>query len=550
MILDQLPAHNRAWDVCIVGSGPVGMSMALECASLGQDVLLLESGGLNPSAHFDEASRASIAAESAHVPMEVAVCRSFGGTSWLWGGRCVPLDDIDFEPRSYVPNSGWPIAHDEIRRWYIRAGEYLQCGGADFERPPAELPAAFAGVSSVSLERWARDSRIALKHQPTINASTKITLCINSTAVDLEFDDSGGAVRGVRVATPRGSFVARAREIVLAAGGVETARFLLAVQRGRPELFGGLDGPLGRFYMGHISGKVADIVFHPAQKASDFNYVLDGGAYTRRRFTIDNAVQRSHQLLNTAFWPDNPPFHDPQHRNAALSAIFLALACPPIGRKLVAEGTRLYHVGPGPARFSSHLRNVLFGGIDGARDLASLAADRFLLKPRKPAPLLWNRVGRYALVYHCEQEPHAANRVTLADERDRHGVPRAAIALQYTEGEARRIIAAHECLDGALRTAGIAHIEYRYPRQELVERILSQAVDGYHQSGTVRMGNDPRSSVVDANLKIHGISNLFVASSAVFPTSGQANSTFPAVALGVRLAHHLYKRTPLEILPI
>ncbi len=543
MIVQRVPSRDTAWDVCVVGCGPVGMAVAEECARLGLDVLVLESGALDVSRGMEDVSRAIIQDGSSHVPMEVAVCRAFGGTSWMWGGRCVPLDDIDFEWRPHVPHSGWPISHDALKPWYSGASQHLLCGSDVFERHPSRLPENFSEVYIGSQERWATEPRLAIVHQTRIKESKKITVCLNSTVTDLRFDEAGATVASVQVRSANRMEVASAREVVIAVGGVETARLLLSVQRNMPSLFGGVGGPLGRYYMGHISGKIADIEFNEPATAAEFDYVKDRtGAYVRRRFTLTELAQRNHSLLNTAFWTDNPPFYDPSHHNAALSAIFLALAFPPIGRRLLAEGTRLYHVGSEPTRYGRHIRNIVAGGSRGIQDVVALIRDRFLLKPRKPAPLLWNSTGRYALVYHSEQEPDLQNRVLLANEYDRFGLARATVTLRYAEGEARRVLAAHSVLDFGLRQSGIARLVYRYPNEELVDRILMQAVDGYHQTGTARMGRDPRTSVVDEDLKVHGVSNLHVASSAVFPTSGQANSTFPAVALAIRLAHHLRRR--------
>jgi choline dehydrogenase-like flavoprotein len=137
--------------------------------------------------------------------------------------------------------------------------------------------------------------------------------------------------------------------------------------------------------------------------------------------------------------------------------------------------------------------------------------------------------------------------VVLTDEADGFGLPRVAIDLRFTEGDARSVIGAHQVLDAALRANVIGRLEYWYPQKQLFNRVLAQASDGLHQVGTTRMGQDPKDSVVDADLKVHDIANLHVASSSVFPTTGQANSTFLATALAIRLANHLDMRAAAKV---
>lgn len=539
MILNRLVTRERPWDVCIVGSGPVGMALAFECESVGIEVLMLESGGSHAGLKTAEASRAKIMDAHRHAAMEIAVCRALGGTSWTWAGRCVPYDDIDFEPRSHVPGPGWPIGHDEVKPWYGKAAEYLLCGGDVFLSTPGFLQSLGADVSAAFLERWASESRLALVYRARLERSTGITLCLNSTASDLDFAENGRTVVGVQVATPAGRLTAKARDIVVAAGGVESTRLLLAVQRHWPNHFGGADGALGRYYMGHISGKIASIAFEPPAAAADLDFKLDDGVYIRRRLTLTSSAQQAHRLLNASFWPDNPPFHDARHGSAVLSTVFLALAFPPVGRRLVAEAIRLAHTGPKPYRVAAHLRNVLLGAASGARDIKNILRDRFLTKPRKPGFLVPSVSGRYPLHYHAEQEPNPQSRIVLTGEADRFGLPRVAIDLRYTEADTRSVVASHAVLDAALRASRCGLLEYWHPREELAGSVMEQASDGFHQIGTTRMGENSAEGVVDSNLKVHGVHNLHVASSSVFPTSGQANSTFLAVALAVRLAHRL-----------
>jgi len=537
-MIEPTLSADRTWDLCVVGTGPVGMALAVEFERLGDEVLLLEAGGSEVEPAAAEASRARIVDPARHAAMEIAVCRALGGTSWTWGGRCVPYDDIDWMQRDFVADARWPLGHDEIRPWYAPAAEYLLCGGDTFCLPRG--PRLSDGLTLDFVERWARQSRLILEHRDRLLRSGRIKLSLKSTVTSLSLSADGSRVESLTVATPDGPRTVKARRIVLAMGGVETTRLLLHTQQRWPNAFG---GPLGRYYMGHISGKIANIEFNDPASIHDLDFKLDNtGTYYRRRFMLSAETQLQSQLLNTAFWPDNPPFYDPAHGSGVLSGVFLALAFPPTGRLLLPEAIRLAHVGPRPYRLTAHLRNAILGAPHAAKDIFRILRDRFFSKPRKPGFLLQNAGGRYALHYHAEQVPHPDSRITLGAERDSFGVPRAVIDLRFTDQDVRSVIDSHRLLDQALQANGIGRLHYWYDPSQLRDRIYAQASDGYHQMGTTRMGVDPRQSVVDADLKVHGVENLYVASSSVFPTSGQANSTLLAVAFGVRLASYLHSR--------
>jgi len=538
MIEDKI-SDDREWGVCIVGTGPVGMALALEFDRLGEEVLILEAGGREVSPSVTEASRAQIVNANCHAPMELAVCRALGGTSWTWGGRCVAYDDIDWMPRSFVPDAQWPIAHDEIRPWYKQASEYMLCGNDEFIVPFRQ--SLTGGLTLDGVERWARQPKLILDHRERLLHSRYIKLSLHSTVTDLNLSPDGSRVVSLAVSTPNGPRAIKARHFVLAMGGVETTRLLLHAQQRWPGHFGGVDGPLGRFYMGHISGKIADITFNDPASIDDFDFKLDVcGAYYRRRFMLTADTQIQHELLNTAFWPDNPFFFDPNHGSGVLSSVFLALAFPPTGRKLLPEPIRLVHTGPRPYRIAAHLRNAVLGAPRGAPDIYRILRDRFLRKPRKPGFLVSNKGGKYALHYHGEQAPNPDSRIKLSSEKDSFGMPRVEIDLRFSEQDIQSVIDSHDVLGKALESNGIASLQYHYPREQLRDSVYAQASDGLHQVGTTRMDNDPRKGVVDSDLKVHGIQNLHVASSSVFPASGQANSTLLAVAFAIRLVHHLH----------
>lgn len=538
MILENIPEQYSSPRICIVGSGPVGMALALEFERLGQEVFVLESGDKFLDGDIAEASRAEIVDPRRHADMSLTVCRALGGTSWTWGGRCVPYDDVDFAVRDFVDDASWPFHHAEIKPWYKIAAQYMLCGSDRFRIPyKRELS---SGITLEFVERWATHTRLIEIHRPALMASQKIKILLRSTVTGLKLGEDGRSVSALEVATPAGPRMVTAEHFILATGGVETTRLLLWFQQQYPALFGGIDGPLGRYYMGHISGKIASIQLENPQTIRDLDFVRDeSGAFYRRRFLLTEEAQIKNKLLNTVFWADNPPFYDADHRSFVLSSTFLALAFPPSGRRILPEAIRLAHTGPRPYRISPHLRNVLLGAPAGALEMYRVLRDRFLTKPRKPGFVVTNKGGRYALHYHAEQVPNPDSRIRLTDERDAYGVPRASIDLRYSEQDVDSVIQSHRVLDTALRANHLGRLIYNHEVDKLREHIWENAADGFHQIGGIRMGTDPARSVVDANLNVHGLSNLAVASSAVFPTGGQANSTMLAVAFAMRLAHRL-----------
>jgi choline dehydrogenase-like flavoprotein len=540
MILEQL-LPDQMCDFCIVGSGPVGMALALELDKLGHDVLLLESGDSALDPKIAEASRAEIVDHRRHADMSLTVCRALGGTSWTWGGRCVAYNDVDFAPREFVREAAWPISHDTIRPWYATASKYLLCGNDRFTIP-YKHPLT-DGLTLDSVERWATTPRLIEIHREPLIRSQRIKISLRSTVVGLNVNEDGCNVESLEVATPAGSRTVKSRNFILALGGVETSRFLLSVQEKYPSLFGGKDGPLGRYYMGHLSGKIATLQLRNPVSVSDLDFHLDDGAWYRRRLMLTDKTQLENKLLNAVFWADNPPFYDPSHRSPVLSATFLVIAFPPTGRRLLSEAIRLAHTGPRPYKIAGHLRNALLGAPGGAMDLYRVLRDRFLAKPRKPGFIVPNKGGSYALHYHAEQAPNRDSRIRLTTEKDAFGMPRASIDMRYTDQDVDSVLESHHLLDQALRANQLGQLVYWNSPEETRAWIKENAGDGFHQIGGARMGTDPSTSVVDPDLNVHGLSNLSIASSAVFPSGSQANSTLLAVALAMRLAYRLANST-------
>jgi choline dehydrogenase-like flavoprotein len=513
------------------------MSVALEARRLGLDVLLLEAGGRRSDGAVAELQEGMVTHPPHHAPLSAGTSTGIGGTSWLWGGRCVPFEPVDFCERDHVAGSGWPITHDELRRWYDRAADYLQCG-SDFEAGEPGWP-DLDPVVVRQQERWSRSPQLGRSLGAMVVADDAISVLSTATVTDLDAGPDG-SVRAARVRWNGAEHAVAARRFVLAGGGLRTTRLLLQVQRRQPSIAGGPDGPLGRYYAGHLNGTIADVRLTSAQYFADLDFRRDSdGTFVRRRLTLTPDVQRDEQLLNIAFYLGNPPFGDPRHRSGTLSALFFAMHLPWVGRRIARPETREHNRALGWANCRRHLLNIARQPLGTLTGLGRILWRRFFSTPRLPVFVARNPSGVYALRFHAEQTCRPENRITLRPDRQADNLPGVDVVMEYSPQDIESVLRAHAVLDERLQASGRGGLIYHHAAAERFASVQEQAVDGYHQIGSTRMSADPATGVVDTDGKVHGLTNLYVASSSVFPTAGEANPTFTAVCLGVRLAHHL-----------
>jgi choline dehydrogenase-like flavoprotein len=319
-------------DVCIVGAGPVGIALALACERHGMSVLVLESGHEQPDRFAATLTAGHLVDTSRHAAAHIAMSRGLGGTSRWWGGRCVPLDDIDFAHRPHLPHAAWPIPHQEISRWYEAAACFFGIGPPRFTAAPASS-APFGDVRCDQLERWTPEIDAGRRHRSQLAESRRVTVMMGATVTELLLAEDGRRVIGLTLGDINRTVRIAPRRVVLACGGLETTRLLLRARQQRPSLFGGRDGPLGRGYMGHASGKIADLVLADPAALTAYDFFVDDGVFARRRFTLKPEAQLRDGLLNIAFWIDNPPFYQSGHRNGVLSLVWGARAIAPKGRQ-------------------------------------------------------------------------------------------------------------------------------------------------------------------------------------------------------------------------
>lgn len=525
---------------CIVGSGPIGLAMAADLAARGQRVLVLESGRDAADPRIQSLAAAPIVNPANHDDMMIATARRLGGTSHLWGGRCVPYDPIDFEGRDWV-DAQWPIDHAEAAAWWSQATTALRAGSAVFDAPLPDLAFADERFDCSTLERWTNTQQAQVAHRDVIHQSPLLEVRTCATMTAMHYGESG-ALTEIDVAHSLSGEKVRIKvdRLILATGGIEAARLLLASRIDSPDRFGGPDGALGRYYMGHVSGEIADLEFASTRAADAFNYVVDAnGSYVRRRIVPSASLQRDERLLNMAFWPVVPPIFDARHGSAILSMVYIAMRWPAIGTRLVAEAIRKQHA-PDPAPpLLPHIRNLTLGAPSAAVFGVDFLRRRFSRRHRMPGFFIHNAARRYGLSYHGEQLPKRESRVSLSGHMDRLGTPGITVDYRVHGDDVASVIRNHELLDDWLGKTGYGKLHYRVPADQRAESVMAQAIHGRHQIGLTRMGSNRRAAIVDAGLATFDAPNVYVASTSVLPTSSQANPTMTAVALGLRLSARL-----------
>ncbi len=521
--------------VCIIGAGAAGISLACELDGCGFDVLLLEAGGLESRVgEFYEGS-------ATHPHPDPTQFRrvGFGGTTSVWGGRCIPLDPIDFERREYIANTGWPVAYDEVSRFYPAAMEYCDAGRLDFlaknSLPGAGpiIPGYFGDevIDADHIERYSLPTDFGKRYRNRLRKSKNVTVVLRLRCLRLnrapgedkiesaEFIDQGGRIQSVRAVV-----------FVLATGGIEVPRLLLASDPAGIG-FGNLGDCVGRFYTCHFEGTCARVVPRNKPVAFRFERTSDG-IYCRRQIRFTPAAQRNHRLLNTVFRLHFPSYADASHGSSVMSAIYLAKSVLlPEYRAILQQHT---DVRSSPSL--QHIENVV-KDIPGLARFAGEWLFRIRLAKRKlPYTLVPNADGSFPLEFNAEQTPDPSNRIMLKDEQDRHGLPRVNIVWRVGDQDAQAVLRSFKLLRESMERNGASQLQFG---DDQLAAQIDRSIPLGHHMGTARMAASAHLGVVNKDCAVFGLPNLYVASSAVFPTCGHANPTLTIVALAVRLGQHL-----------
>jgi len=437
--------------------------------------------------------------------------RRAGGTAHSWNtwfgsermAKYVPLDPIDFEEREWLPLSGWPFEKDALDPFYKRAHAFCRLGPYSYEAPEwagTDQPVLPIGPERLktSVYQLGAASAFTQLSLDDVRQSSNVLMCLNTTVVEIVTDASGESVTHLRARSLSGEELqVRARLFVLASGGIENARLLLLSNRRSPEGIGNRFGMVGRCFMDHPR------LFTCALIPSDPDLFERCGLYDVNRTPRGISMGRL-RLVEEAM------------RRERLLNVSIAL-----------------RPRPRPARAHAATWNPWHWTQPIGRDTA--------LEPERPQPVEHSRAYRYfELQIHLEQSPDPMNRVTLGSTRDAHGQSRVEIHWKWNDVDQRNLTRTLALLSEEVAKAGIGRLE--------IPGDFHLDANAYHHMGSTRMHCNPRLGVVDGDGRVHGVSNLFIAGSSVFPTSGAANPTLTIVALSLRLADHIKGRLGAEIL--
>jgi len=513
---------ERDTEICIIGAGAAGLTAARRLLAKGHDVVLLESGGRD----YEKATADLNAGENVgqdYYPLDHSRLRFFGGTTAIWGGRCAEFDPIDLEPRAWVPDSGWPIGWDELQDYYRQARPLFGLPEAHQEADSlraAGVPIPDFDPKKLSTPVWAFDTRFnRFAHDSCRDLidHPRCAIFLNATATAIEAAESGRGVDRVVARSLTGrELEVRARMFILAAGGIENPRLLLA---SRSVMKGGLGNGrdmVGRCFMEHPharGGRIVDARGWPLLKAFGRRHRV-AGQDVAALIAPAAALQAEREILNSS----------------------LTIVARQPEQAAQFWGMRAY----------SSLKHDMAPTRGGralwiATKKAAGTAQR-LVDPLRP--WLLHRAGRVdiALLVRAEQAPNRDSRITLAEERDALGMPRVRLDWRLNALDIKSVEVLVRALGEELQRLGLGRVE---PSAWLDDPcggwrtdplISSHPIGGYHHMGTTRMASDPARGVTDGRTRVHGIGNLYVAGSSLFPTSGWANPTLTIAALALRTA--------------
>jgi len=487
-------------DICIVGAGAAGISMAMEWINSGLKIILLEGGGFEYNDQVQDLYSGKTTGQR-YFPLKSARLHYFGGTTGHWSGFCSTFDPIDFEKRAWMEHSGWPITKQDLDPFYARAHRYLELGPYEYDleywqqQHEEMMPLVNNEVVWNKMWQFSPPSRFGKTYRDPLVNARNIHLYTYANVVDLKANEAVTSIDYVVTKNLEGKqHRVKAKHFVLACSSIQNARLLLASNKQAPQGLGNDYDHVGRYFMEHLEIKSGELWLKQPDKMKLYEYEFN----TRRpraELAITAEAQRKHAILNGT---------------ASLTPLEIARK-----QKAIID---------------------LWSSDDPRKSLDSLHAG--FAEGNEPEATQAHRA--FELFTRIEQAPNAASRITLDEEVDALGVPRSKLHWVLTSLEKRSIRKIYELIGQQVGKTGAGRVKLmEYLHDENDDTWPAFTGGGWHHMGTTRMTDNPKTGVVDQDCKVHSLNNLHIAGASCFATAGAANPTLTLVALTLRLSDHL-----------
>jgi choline dehydrogenase-like flavoprotein len=516
---DEIPVET---DLCIIGGGAAGLALAREFNGSRVRVAVLESGGLKKDPEVQSLYTGSIAGEPYYSELDECRSRFFGGSTNCWGGICTPFLPIDFEQRSWVPDSGWPFTYSELLPYFKRAHLLCSIGPYGYDKRvwneiggealPFDEDKIISHFWQINNRLSERSVHFGKKYYDELNSSPNIQVFLNTNVSELVLNDSRRAIESVTVKTLDGkTSKVIARAVVLCCGGIENARLLLASDRQCSNGVGNSHDLVGRYFQDHLQVPCASVKVSSGQSTlRSYSHLWSyDGTFCLPGMTLSPEAQRQYNSLNISL---------------SIDPVYKADDVWPMVKRVKSDITA-----------NRITKGTIIHSFRALRNLSTLGPAVFKRFVYGIRPL--GDPHHYTLYARAEQAPNFNSRIRLDSERDRLGMRKTVMEWRTNELDHRSFRVMTNLAKEEFARLNLGQVE-AYPWVQEADWPHNME-GGPHHMGTTRMSTNPSKGVVDSNSQVHDIAGLFVAGGSVFPTGGHANCTLTLLATTLRLADHL-----------
>jgi len=528
-------------DICIAGSGPAGLSLALRLMQNqpNLNIAVLEGGGREPT-QFSQALYEGESIGMRQHPLHTSRSRVFGGTSNIWSGWCNPLMPADFEAKAWIDDSGWPIRYENLMPYYQSAYDFFgvshegNVADNNFARYPALKKLDRLRARALLMHHSYPAVNVGHKYEPVLAKERNVSLYLNANLTRVNLTKDGSSVSSLTVThnNQQRSWSISANNYVLACGGIENPRLLLASHAVHPNGVGNDRDCVGRYFIDHLHSWNAVVREFKGHRSANY---LKKSRYGNQRVTLgitpSTHQQQEKQLANAVayFSKFDDSFSDPWHQQLqAARTLKKQLQRRQLNGETVKNAIRALR------NLDSLIAMLGRKATNQRRSAGNGTTRQAVRRPMKKA---------LTLTMYAEQTPNRSSRVQLSQEKDKLGMPKPVLNWQLSEQDHRSMRQSTLIIAGELAKANVGRLQLHRWLADEQSNWPSYFTSSRHHMGATRMSSNRQTGVVDADCRVHGLANLYIGGSSVFPTGGYANPTLTIVALAQRLADHLTKQT-------